>query len=428
MTVWRLVRKEIRHRRLNFALAVLSVVVAVGVLTAEVTLLRAHDIGTEQLLAEKQHEADERLAVMEDDYRKYMKELGFNLLILPKKQNLTEFWEAGYASNDMPEEFVKRLSDSGTESMRHLLPLVQQKVLWPEQKRRIILIGTRGEVPIKYRRPKEPMLLAVPVGKVVVGHDLAGDLELAPGDPIKLLGREFVVESVRPQRGTAEDATIWMDLAAAQKLLKMEGRINAIEALKCHCAGHGVDMLRQEVLGVLPETKVVVRENKVTIRAKARSRARTEHEAAMASEKAHRASLRRSRESFAAVLVPLVILAAAVWIALLALVNVRERSAEIGILRAIGVRSRQVFTVFLAKAVLVGLVGAALGYGGGLAVGILTARSLEQSLRGVSAVVLFVPTLPVCVVLAAPLLSAAACWAPAIVASRQDPAVILSKE
>lgn len=152
MTVWRLIRKEISHRKLNFALGVVSVLVAVGVVVAQFTLLRAHDVRTEDLLHAKQVEADERLAVLEDDYRKYMKELGFNLLILPPDQDLTEFWEKGHATSTMPEENVRKLADSGSMLIRHLLPIVQQKVFWTEQKRRVILIGTRGEVPLAHRR------------------------------------------------------------------------------------------------------------------------------------------------------------------------------------------------------------------------------------------------------------------------------------
>ena len=124
MSVWRLIRKEILYRKLNFALGVVSVLVAVGVVVAQFSLLRAHDLCTEQLLDRKQARADVRLAKLEDDYRKYMKELGFNLLILPVGQDLTEFWEKGYATSTMPEENVRKLAESGTMMIRHLLPIV----------------------------------------------------------------------------------------------------------------------------------------------------------------------------------------------------------------------------------------------------------------------------------------------------------------
>ena len=450
MTVWRLIGKEILHRKLNFALGVVSVLVAVGVVVAQFTFLRAHDIrtgqllrahdrATEDLLHRKQLADEARLAVLEDDYRKYMKELGFNLLVLPIDQDLGEFWDKGYATTTMPEENVVKLANSNTSLIRHLLPIVQQNVTWPEEKRRIILIGTRGEVPLAHRNPLEPMLLAVPEGKAVIGFALARDLGLRAGGKMTLMGRQFEVHKVRPERGTAEDSTVWVDLKAGQELLDMPGRINGIEALKCMCAGVTIEQLKAEVAGYLNnEVKVVVRQNAVTIRAKARDRARKEHVEAMAATKASRAQLRaereatwararRTRESFAAVVVPLVLGGAAVWIGFLALSNVRERNAEIGILRAIGVRSGHIFSVFLVKALAIGLLGAVTGYAAGLAVSFVASQRVE-SLQVGGLGELFTPWLLVAVVCAAPLLSVLASWAPATLAARQDPAVVLSKE
>jgi putative ABC transport system permease protein len=111
-----------------------------------------------------------------------------------------------------------------------------------------------------------------------------------------------------------------------------------------------------------------------------------------------------------------------VWIGLLAFGNVRERTAEIGILRAVGLARRKIFTLFIARAMLLGLIGAALGYVGGF----LAARYWGQADDlPVSADALFSPYLPAICLVAAPVLSAMACWLPATLAARQDPAVTL---
>jgi hypothetical protein len=428
ITVWRLVGKEILHRKLNFALGVLSVMAASGVVVAQFTLLRAHDLSTERILHANQQQAELRLAKMEDDYRKYMKKLGFNLLILPKEQDLSEFWQSGFASTTMPESTVTDLANSGTALVQHLLPIVQQRIDWPEQKRRVILMGTRGEVPLAHRRPMEPMLLAVPEGKCVVGYELSRDLGIKPGQSITLRGTSFEVQQIRPERGTADDGTIWVDLKTGQNLLGMQGRINAIEALQCICKGVTPEQTRQAVAGILGNNvKVILRENAVTVRANTRDRAEAEHVQAMAALRASRAELRSRRESLAGVLVPAVLLLAAVWIGLLALSNVRERAAEIGILRAIGVRARSVVRVFFTRAMITGLLGAGAGYAAGLAVAVMVERS-TPSLRVDSAAALFEPRLMAIVLVAAPLLAVLASWAPAMLAGRQDPAVILARE
>ena len=53
MTTWRLVWKEIAHRKLSFALGLSCVAVAAGCLVGVVTLLRVHDMRTQQILAEE---------------------------------------------------------------------------------------------------------------------------------------------------------------------------------------------------------------------------------------------------------------------------------------------------------------------------------------------------------------------------------------
>ena len=107
------------------------------------------------------------MAVVEDDYRKITKLLGFNVLILPGKQDLGGLYADNLSTATMPETYVDDLSASGIMAIRHLLPSLEQKVRWVEEDRNIILVGVKGEVPIKGRAPKEPMLLPVPSGSAV---------------------------------------------------------------------------------------------------------------------------------------------------------------------------------------------------------------------------------------------------------------------
>ena len=426
MSPWLLILREIRLRWISFALGVVSVLVAVGVLTAQLTLLVAHDLRTQQILEEKRAETEAEMRVLEDDYRKIMKKLGFNILLLPEDQRLAELYVAGHSARDMPESYVDRLANSGIMTIRHLLPIAEQEIQWPEEDgRTIILVGTRGEVPLSHRAPLEPMMVAVRAGSAVLGYAIWDSLGLRVGDTITLLGRKFSVGRCHPARGTRDDITVWVDLAEAQQLLGMEGRINAILALKCHCQGADVSSICEDIAGILPGVQVIELATRVITRAEARDRAAAAAKAALEAERMHRVHLRGEREAFASWLVPLVTLGAAAWIGLLALVNVRERTAEIGILRALGVRSRQIMLVFLARAMLVGLAGAVLGYGVGFAVGLLAG---EVSLATDTAGALFMPGLLALVTAAAPLLAALASWPPALAAARQDPALVLREE
>ena len=78
MTLRHLVIREIIHRRLNSALSAACVAAAAGCLIAAVTVLRATDIRTEHLVAEKEEALEAQMKGMEDSYRIKTKRMVFN--------------------------------------------------------------------------------------------------------------------------------------------------------------------------------------------------------------------------------------------------------------------------------------------------------------------------------------------------------------
>lgn len=425
MTIWRLAAKELLHRQSNFILSLLAVSVAVGCLVGALSLLRAHDQRTQMIIAAKEAETHKRMEKLEDDYRKIMKNLGFNVMILPKDQNLGDLYADDYALKTMPEEYASRLAKSRIVTINHLLPSLQQKIKWPEQQRTIILIGTRGEVPVLFANPTKPILDPVAAGEIVLGHELFRSLNAKDGDKIKLLGKSFIIRKHYSERGTKDDITAWINLREAQTLLRKEGLINGILALECVCAADSLAQIRAEICQILPDTQVIEFHTQTIARAEARRRAAEEARQSVESEKQIRARLRQEREGFAAILVPLSVVGCALWIGFLTLANVRARQHEIGILRAIGFRSSQILSLFLTKAVLIGLFGACLGSVGGM----LASASLGEA-SGISGLLasLAEPAgagIILVALVTAPILSALASWIPATLAAQQDPAQIL---
>ena len=110
MNVLRLTLSEIRHRKLNFFLMLLSVTVATACLVGALTLLRADEVRTQQILKEKQQEVEQAGAELNDAMRKITKGLGFNVLILPEDQDLNELhlegWTISWQSH--PDEDLRR--------------------------------------------------------------------------------------------------------------------------------------------------------------------------------------------------------------------------------------------------------------------------------------------------------------------------------
>jgi len=425
MGIWRLVTREIRHRKLSFALGVFSVLVAVGVVVAALAMLDSHRLRTGQIVDEMETLKRDEMRLLEDDYRKIMKTLGFNVLILPKDWDPSRAKPPGQGLNFMPEEYVKRLAESKVVTVRHLLPVLEQWTHWPERDTWLTVVGTRGEVPLIHRDPKRPIAQPVKKGNLVLGYDVHRRLGLKVGDKVTFRKAELTVSQVRPEVDPNTDWSVWLNLAQAQEMLDKKGLINAIQALECRCAWANVEKVRDEIARILPETQVKPLASKALARKQARERAAEAHETAIRQMKQHRANLVRQRRDLVTWLVPVVVVGCAIWIGLLTFINVRQRRSEIGILRAIGLRSRHILLVFLTRAVLVGVLGALLGYVAGFALGALAGGA---ALDAAVAATLFQPWLLAVVLGVAPLLSALASWAPAIVAAQQDPAVVLSEE
>jgi hypothetical protein len=421
MNIWQLVIREILRRKINFFAGLVAVTLAITVLVGALNTLKIHDLRTEAIIQEKERETQQRALALEDDYRKIMKELGFNLLILPTGQSLNDLYADDFASQYMPENYVEKLAQSNIVTIQHLLPSLQQKLFWPEKKRTVILIGTRGEVPLRHRSLKEPMLIPVPPGKAVVGYELHQRLNLQIGEKITLLGREFMVSQCNPERGNKDDITLWIELKTAQEMLDKPGKINAILALKCLCTGSEIATVRSDVNAILPGVQVIEEATKVVTRAEARARAAQEARAAIEAETRNRREIRQEQERFTKILLPLVLFGAGLWIGFLFFANVTERRDEIGIFRAIGIQAQTVLRLFLCKALIIGVIGALLGFILG------TLWGLFWNKFQVSAAVFDFPIFLLVLVLA-PVFSILAGWIPAFYAIQQDPATVLREE
>ena len=419
MNLWTLVWREIRYRKFNFALAVLGVMLASGCVVFTLVLLRKHDLRTQVIIAAKEAETSAMMENLEEDFRKITVKMGFNVLILPKGQPLGDLYDDNARPKVMPEEYAEILAQNRVATINHVLPTLTQRVKWPEAERKILLMGIRGEVLIHGGKQK-PILEAVPAGTLIVGYELHRSMHLGLGQKVKLLGREFTVGKLLDERGTWDDTTVWLDLKQAQELLDRQGQISSILALECNCAANRLDKIRAEIGALLPDTQVTEFASQALARAEARNRAAEQARMSLEQEKQNRERLRAEAQSFAALLLPLVVCGAAFWIALLALLNCRERRSETGIFRALGLRQTQVLSIFLLKALLIGGLGAGLGCLAGL-LPTLAASAGMPLWSVVDWRVLAV------VLLAGPGLSVLASWLPILWLVNEDPAVVLQE-
>jgi len=382
MVIPGLIFKEIRHRKTNFALGSLAVTMAVALFISFFTAAKASNRETARL----------------------MLSLGFNLHIIPKDTNMNEFLLTGLPDKTMPEQYTEKLASQKKISYNHLLATLQKKINWRGFE--VILTGLAPEV-CPTGRKKPPMSYQIERGMLYVGYRVTASLGIKEGDTVEIEGRQLKVAKCLSESGGAEDIRIQCHLRDAQEILNMPGQISEIRAVDCLCFTPTPDpasILREEIGTLLPEAQVF------HIKSIASARTKT----------------RQMVKKLFAVIVPFVVIACGVWIGVLAIMNVRDRQQEIGIMRALGYGSGRITALFLGKALAIGLVGALAGFlmGIGLALKFgppifeLTAKTM---IKPESSLLLY------CLVFA-PVFAAISSFIPTMIAVTYDPAVTLREE
>ncbi|MCL5269222.1 MAG: FtsX-like permease family protein [bacterium] len=420
MKLGTLMVRELLHRKVNALAGILAMAAAAGACAGVVLLLRVFDAQTERLLASRRTASAKAWAIFQDEMRKDMLRLGFNLMILNREQNLSTPDEQ---TKTMPEEYGAKLAAAKLAEINHIVPFLQRKLWWPEKSRWITLVGTTGDAYIKAFGKQTPMVQAVAPGKAVPGYAIHKGLGLVPGQKIALGGWTFEVARGLEQRGFEEDEMIYIDLRTAQDMLKLPGKINGILAVNCVCVGpEALLTIRKRVEALLPGTRVIEHNSKLVTRAEVRGKAAKEADAELARQERLRTELRAGRVTAGTTLIPLVALAAAFVLGVLTWENVGRRRLEIGILRALGFTARRIQALFLAKAMAIGLVGAAAGYGAAVVavkLWLATGEPWEMFVE---------PLLPALLLGGSLVLAAAASWIPAQLAAGVDPAMVLLQE
>jgi hypothetical protein len=382
MTTPGLILREILHRKTNFLLSVLAVTAAVALFISFFTAGAASQRETARL----------------------MLQMGYNLHIVPEGTDRSEFLLTGLTDKTMPEEYLEKLATPSAFSYNHLLGTLQRKISW--QGLELVLTGLAAEVcPPGQKQP--PMVEPIPQGTAYVGYIIADRLKLKAGRIIEIGGKQLKIVRCLFEQGGVDDIRIQCHLKDAQEILNVPGRISEIQAVDCLCfvdTNDPVSILRKEVASILPDVQVVQAKPIATARAKQR----------------------QMIQGVFAVIVPAVVIACGIWIGVLAAVNVRDRYQEIGVMRALGYGSGKITALFLGKAVIVGLLGAIIGF----LVGTYLALHFGPEIFKMTAKTVMKPQLPLLAwsLIFAPLFAAVSSFIPAMIAAAHDPAVALRQE
>ena len=320
MMFFRLILKEIAHRKVNFLLSVLAVALAVGLYVAFTMMGRASAKETSKI----------------------MLELGQNLRIIPKDTEMDEFWITGFSDLTMPQDYVYRFAEKSGYSYTHLTATLHRKIKWRDKN--VVVTGVMPEVFPPDKSFQKPMTFTVEQGTAYVGGELASSLQIAENDEIEIAGRKLKVIKTLSVKGSIDDIRIYCNLNDAQEILKLPAQINEIKALECMCyTATDTDPLtaaQNQLKDLLPQGKVLLLDGIAQIRIKQRTSIQKHMNFTMSCT----------------------FIGCGIMIGILAMINVRDRKAEIGLLQVLGYQYFGISLLFLGKALLTGVIGAFIGY------------------------------------------------------------------
>jgi hypothetical protein len=401
MSIVSLILKEICHRKVNFVLGLLAVMTAVALFIGFFTAGAASERETARL----------------------MLSMGYNMHIIAKDADMNQFLMTGIADRTMPEQYLTKLASQKTIAYNHLLATLQKRMSWqapraPGGGLDVILTGLAPEVSPpeapgagskKWPQPpwRPPMSFEIKPGSLYLGHRIWNTLGLNQGDRVDIKGKPFTIARRLAESGGVDDVRIQCHLRDAQEILELPGQISEIRAVDCLCFGETDDpvaLLRKEIGSLLPDAYV--------FQTKAIAEAR--------------AAQRQMVRNLFAVIMPFTVIACGVWVGVLAIMNVRDRQQEIGIMRALGHGSGRIALLFLGKAALIGLLGAALG----LLLGTALAQHFGPGIFKLTAKTMIKPELALLIIslIFAPVFAAVSSFIPAMIAVAYDPAVTLREE
>jgi putative ABC transport system permease protein len=329
----------------------------------------------------------------ENETRRIQRDIGLNIVILPPETDLDTWWIERIPRGTMPADWIDRLEEQDVAN--RLVPMLVARVDIGHGE--ALLTGIEEE---RFKRGvamKEVFGRSIENGMVVLGHLVARSAGVSEGELIEIKNHLFTVSRILEPEGSEEDIRAWVSLADAQKVLGLSSRINEIRALECHCSEEVADplaALRAELNPLVPGAKIV--------RMDALADARRQQ--------------RQLAERVLDIAAPASIFLAALIIVLLASMNVRERRREIGVLRAHGYRQGSIAGLFLLRAIVIGLIGGALGWFVAFSSGnrLISGLALE-----------FEPGPLLAALILATICAVIASLAPAIVAAMADPARLM---
>jgi putative ABC transport system permease protein len=340
------------------------------------------------------------IEAMNRDIQKKLEEYGANILILPRTENLSLTYgglSLGGVSFEMQEihqaDLVRVKAIENAANVAAMGPTVLGAI--EVEGHKVLLAGVDFQA-TKILKPWWQVTGTVPSDfAVLLGSEAARILALQTGDHFKVNGSELQVSGLLAPTGSQDDQLVFARLNTAQALLRKEGRVSMVEVAAL-CNACPIDAMVSQISTALPDTKVMAIQQVVKGRMET-----LDH-------------FRKFSYGVAAVLV----LVGSLLVLVTMMGSVRERTAEIGIFRAMGFRRSHVIRIVLLEAGVISATAGVLGYLIGFG---STKIALPLFTAGTGIAVIFDPLLAAGAFAAAVAMGLVSSVYPALLAARIDP-------
>lgn len=297
-------------------------------------------------------------AAMQASVESKLREFGANMVVMPNTLEMPITY-GGMSIGAVPARVGELTEEDATLvasiQRKDALRGVSPKLIGAMriENREFILAGVRFRDELKMKRwwkihGSTPSLSR----DVLLGAMTSRQLDKKAGDKLIMGEKEFRVAGVLDEQFSAEDRAIFADLRETGLLFNKPGKVSLIE-VSTWCAACPIETVVQQISAKLPDAKVFAVKQLV--------------EAEL--------SQVNLITRFAIVLTVIMLLVGSLIMLLTMMVAVRERTQEIGILRAIGFRQSHITKLILLEGFTISLIGGCLGAFVGSMAGILLSRS-----------------------------------------------------
>jgi putative ABC transport system permease protein len=281
---------------------------------------------------------------MTGDINHKLEKYGANILIVPKTESLSlnyggvSLGGVSFEMDEIKEEELLRLNHiKNARNIAAAGPLVMG--VSEISGRQVLLSGIDFNA-AEILKPWWNIEGKIPdENGILLGADTARLMKLSIGDVVSIGARDFSVTGILKQTGSQDDQLIFTTLPVAQEIHNKPGLVSMVE-IAALCQGCPIPEMVRQISEVIPNARIMAIQQVVEGRMEALSQFKT----------------------FSMGISAVVLLVGSLVVFVTMMGNVRERTEEIGIFRAVGFRKSHIMKIIFIEAGIISISAGILGY------------------------------------------------------------------